>query len=483
MAIIKHRSSKNADYSKPVNYYLYQHKEESRYGHYKPVLDDNGRMLLRKKCATFAINGLGKKVPHEAWISECHYANYSYGKNRSYNEIKTHEFIISFSAEDRAKLTYSKLEEIACDYVNLYCKGHPALISIHRDTDNDHIHISINSVRTYAREPMPWMLTSEATGKTLSSEINAGGKFQDSNRLERDRNHWILNVCRSNGLKLEDNNKMADKRKELRRQERREYLIHACKECAREAVSAEDLRGLLLHRYGVAIRVRGKTISVKHPAAQKAVRIKQLGITPEDLVWNFVGADTRKMELLYALGDMLEVPRSLTRDTYEQYRKLQLDYEQMMIYWAEYQKSIELFWKWYQEASDRAWKEYCKKLQILKRWFRSKKTPKPSPQMDKSEIFCMFLCCPMLGLIFLLLDDDSNRYMIEWEQQDWEYYRELEKIYEEYEGKKKELSEYAVRSKDKTLSLEERIKLLVRLQSWCKKRLKMKEKEWEKETR
>ena len=103
--------------------------------------------------------------------------------------------------------------------------------------------------------------------------------------------------------------------------------------------------------------------------------------------------------------------------------------------------------------------------------------------MDKSEIFCMFLCCPMLGLIFLLLEGDSNRYMIEWEQQDWEYYRELEKIYEEYEGKKKELSEYAVQSKDKTLSLEERIKLLVRLQSWCKKRLKMKEKEWEKETR
>ena len=43
MAIIKHIASKNADYGATERYLIYKHDELTN----KPVLDENGRMVLR----------------------------------------------------------------------------------------------------------------------------------------------------------------------------------------------------------------------------------------------------------------------------------------------------------------------------------------------------------------------------------------------------------------------------------------------------
>ena len=39
-----------------------------------------------------------------------------------------------------------------------FLQGYDCLIAVHRDTDNDHIHISINSVRAKARAEQAWMM-------------------------------------------------------------------------------------------------------------------------------------------------------------------------------------------------------------------------------------------------------------------------------------------------------------------------------------
>ena len=43
MAVLKHIASKNTDYSQIIDYMLFQHDEITM----EPILDENGRMILR----------------------------------------------------------------------------------------------------------------------------------------------------------------------------------------------------------------------------------------------------------------------------------------------------------------------------------------------------------------------------------------------------------------------------------------------------
>ena len=54
MAIIKHIASKNADYGAAERYLLYKHDEFTN----KPILDENGRMILRDEFLQTNIRGV-----------------------------------------------------------------------------------------------------------------------------------------------------------------------------------------------------------------------------------------------------------------------------------------------------------------------------------------------------------------------------------------------------------------------------------------
>ena len=466
MAILKHVSHKGSDYNAPLDYYIFKHNED-QYGHYKLILDD-GRKTRRKNCRTYAISAKGKVIDPEVWVTECQATNLAFGKNKGYNDIKNHEFIISFPAQDRQKLTFEKMWSIAQQFVLTYCRGHSALISIHRDTDNDHIHITINSVRARARPPEPWMVKSDTTGEVLNCECMAGGKYQDSDSLERHRNDWLLAACKQFNLTLEDNNKVADERKAIRRRAKSEYLRNACKACAQEALDAEDLRNLLLNRYGIMLRARGKTISLQYAGAQSPVRLEKLGMTADDLCCNFLDFDPR--ETIYRLGDLLAVPRALTEDTYQEFQQAFRNHEIMLRYWQEYQDSVDAFEKWCAKANQASWDEFQKRLEHLKRTMAHKKpriSMEPERQMDPFEILFVFFACPVLGFMLMACEgaqEDAWKQTLLWER---EYQWELEKIREEYEEKQETLKEPTKMSRDKTLSLEERIALLRKLVFLC----------------
>ena len=51
MAVLKHIKSRNADYSKAIEYLLFQHNEDTG----KPILDEQGRLLMREE---YYIDGL-----------------------------------------------------------------------------------------------------------------------------------------------------------------------------------------------------------------------------------------------------------------------------------------------------------------------------------------------------------------------------------------------------------------------------------------
>ena len=74
MAVIKHIASKNADYGESERYLIFQHNEYTQ----KPVLDENGHMILRDE---YYLDGLN--CDPFTFASECQELNSYYHKNKN----------------------------------------------------------------------------------------------------------------------------------------------------------------------------------------------------------------------------------------------------------------------------------------------------------------------------------------------------------------------------------------------------------------
>lgn len=91
MAIETHRTSKNARYSDVLDYYTYRHQEDTKTGHYEPILDEYGLIIERENYAVLYITAKGHRAPPERWAAACVRTNRKYGKNRSRWDRKSHE--------------------------------------------------------------------------------------------------------------------------------------------------------------------------------------------------------------------------------------------------------------------------------------------------------------------------------------------------------------------------------------------------------
>ena len=154
MAILKHIASKNANYGSVIDYLKYQHDEF----HLVPVLDESGNMLLREE---FYLDGLN--CHPETFDLECELLNQQYHKNNTYDEIKSHHYIISHDPRDNADhdLTGERAQVIGLEYAKANFPGHQALVCTHMDghngSGNIHVHIVINSLRKLDVPKQPFM--------------------------------------------------------------------------------------------------------------------------------------------------------------------------------------------------------------------------------------------------------------------------------------------------------------------------------------
>lgn len=109
MAVLKHIASKNTDYSQIIDYMLFQHDEITM----EPILDENGRMILRDEYYIDDINC-------EAMLfdKECKKLNSSYHKNQHYDDIKSHHYILSFDPKDKDDhgLTGERAQALGMEY-------------------------------------------------------------------------------------------------------------------------------------------------------------------------------------------------------------------------------------------------------------------------------------------------------------------------------------------------------------------------------
>ena len=154
MAILKHISSKNADYGAAEQYLTFQHDEFSM----KPTLDENGRLVPRADFRIAALNCGG-----EDFAIACMRANLRYGKNQKREDVKSHHYIISFDPRDGPDngLTVDRAQQLGERFCAEHFPGHQALICTHPDghnhSENIHVHIVINSLRIEAVPLLPYM--------------------------------------------------------------------------------------------------------------------------------------------------------------------------------------------------------------------------------------------------------------------------------------------------------------------------------------
>ena len=282
MAILKHIASKNADYGEAERYLIFQHDEYTQ----KPILDENGNMLLREEYYLDGIN-----CDPFTFDAECLETNAFFNKNQSFNEIKSHHYIISFDPKDQEEhgLTGEQAQKLGIEYAKENFPGHQALVCTHTDghngSGNIHVHIVINSVRKYDSDPQPYM--------EFDRDSKAGYKHHLSDRYRIYLKQKVMDMCHSNGLSQVDLLTPAEKKisekeywakrrgqknlnehnAELKKkgltprqttfQTEKQYLRDAIDTVASQATSQEEFSRLLSDRYNITFKGEYETFSVK----------------------------------------------------------------------------------------------------------------------------------------------------------------------------------------------------------------------------
>ena len=301
MAILKHIASKNADYGEAERYLIFQHDENTQ----KPILDDNGNMLLREEYYLDGIN-----CDPFTFDAECRETNAFFHKNQSFNEIKSHRYIISFDPKDQEEhgLTGEQAQKLGVEYARENFPGHQALVCTHTDghngSGNIHVHIVVNSVRKYDTEPQPYI--------EFDRDSKSGYKHHLSDRYRIYLKQKVMDMCHSNGLnqvdlltsaerKISEKEYWAKRRgqknldehnTELKKkgltprqttfQTEKQYLRDAIDTVSSQATSQEEFSRLLSDRYNITFKVSRGRYSYLHPNRQKYITGRNLGTLYEE---------------------------------------------------------------------------------------------------------------------------------------------------------------------------------------------------------
>lgn len=301
MAVIKHIASKNADYGESERYLIFQHNEYTQ----KPILDDEGHMILRDE---YYLDGLN--CDPFTFASECQELNSYYHKNKNFNEIKSHHYIISFDPKDRDEcgLTGERAQQLGLTFAKKNFPGHQALVCTHTDGHNEsgniHVHIVINSLRKYDVPQEPYM--------EFDCESKAGYKHHLSTAYLAHLKQDVMDMCQKEGLhqvdllspaerKITEKEYWAQRRgqekldklnqkmledgitpKETRYQTEKQFLRDAIDDAASTSKSPEEFSKILDKKYHIIFKISRNRYSYLHPGRKKYITGRNLGTRYEE---------------------------------------------------------------------------------------------------------------------------------------------------------------------------------------------------------
>ena len=301
MAVIKHIASKNSDYGESERYLIFQHNEYTQ----KPILDEEGHMILREE---YYLDGLN--CDPFTFASECQELNSYYHKNKNFNEIKSHHYIISFDPKDRDEcgLTGERAQQLGLTFAKKNFPGHQALVCTHTDGHNEsgniHVHIVINSLRKYDVPQEPYM--------EFDCESKAGYKHHLSTAYLTHLKQDVMDMCQKEGLhqvdllspaerKITEKEYWAQRRgqekldklnqkmledgitpKEARYQTEKQFLQDAIDDAASTAKSPEEFAQILDKKYHIIFKISRNRYSYLHPGRKKYITGRNLGTRYEE---------------------------------------------------------------------------------------------------------------------------------------------------------------------------------------------------------
>ena len=316
MAILKHIASKNANYAEIQRYLMFEHDEDTN----KPILNENGKLIPRKGYIMDGIN-----CDPFTFDMECRELNALYRKNESYDEIKSHHYIISFDPKDTDEngLTGERAQKLGMEYARKNFPGHQTLVCTHMDghnkSGNIHVHIVINSLRKYDVERQGFM--------DRACDSRAGYKHHLSKDYLIHLKQSLMDLCHREHLhqadllapaakKVTDREYHAGRRGQKKLDERnrqiladglpirrtafqtqKDFLRSAIEASAVSSCSREEFQKLLLEKYNITLKVSRGRFSYLHPERGKYITGRMLGTHyEEDYLLELFGENSKSKE-------------------------------------------------------------------------------------------------------------------------------------------------------------------------------------------
>ena len=296
MATLKHIASKNSDYTAIEAYLVYQHDAFTG----KQLLDEQGKPKLRD---SYLLDTL--ECGDFSFATACLLANRKYGKNTQRDDIKSHQYIISFDPRDAADngLTMEKAQALGLKFCEENFPGHPAIVCTHPDghnhSGNIHVHIVIGSVRTREVERKPYM--------QKPRDWREGMKHSSTAQTMRHLRVEIMEMCEGAGLyqidllngskeRVSEAEYWARRRGQLKLdrenaaltaagQQPRQKKFETVKDTLRKQISSmlyrttsfEEFSDRLMQQYGIAVKESRGRLSYLPAGRTKFIRAKHLG--------------------------------------------------------------------------------------------------------------------------------------------------------------------------------------------------------------
>ena len=296
MAILKHIASKNADYGETQRYLMFQYNEDTM----KPILDENGRLIPREEYYLDGIN-----CDSFTFDMECKELNAQYRKNQTFDEIKSHHYILSFDPKDTEEsgLTGERAQQLGLEYARKNFPGHQALVCTHTDGHNQsgniHVHIVINSLRKHDVERQDFM--------ERPCDSRAGYKHHLTNDYLSYLKQDVMDLCHREQLhqvdllspaerKVTDREYHAQRRgqkkldtlnremtaggitpRKTKFETQKDFLRNAIDEAAASARSLEEFQKQLLDNYHISLKISRRRFSYLHPERGKYITGRNLG--------------------------------------------------------------------------------------------------------------------------------------------------------------------------------------------------------------
>ena len=295
MATLKHIASKNSDYTAIEAYLVYQHDEFSG----KVILDKQGRPMLRE---SYILDTL--ECGDFSFATACLLANRKYSKNNHPDDIKSHQYILSFDPRDAADngLTMEKAQALGLKFCSENFPGHPAIVCTHPDGHNSagniHVHIVIGSLRVRTVERQPFM--------DKPCDWEAGKKHRCTSAMLRHLRVAVMEMCEQADLNqidlLEAQGDHVSEREYWAQRRGQRRLDHANAKLAAEGqqptqtvyqteldklrkqiyavlnktTTFEEFSALLMQEHGIAVKESRGRLSYCPPGRTKFITAKKL---------------------------------------------------------------------------------------------------------------------------------------------------------------------------------------------------------------